>query len=76
MQRWFSRFSFGSEGLSCDVHDTFFPFGVHLNLGSWNTITLCPFQSSFSETFTGVMWSVLVNAVRDGMVNSPEHAAV
>ena len=76
MRRWFSKFSFGSDGPSWDVHETSSPLVEHFVFGSWKAITLWLFQSSFSDTFAGVMWSVLVNVVREGMVNSPECVAV
>ena len=73
MQRWFSRVSFGADGMSWDAQDTSLPLVEHFVFGSWKAITLGPFQFS---TFVGVMWSVSVNEVRDGTVNLPEWVVV
>ena len=76
MWRWFSGLSFRSDGLAWDVHNTSLLLVKHFVFGSWKAITLWLYRSTFSQTFAGVMWSVLVNAVREGMVNLPEHALV
>ena len=74
--RWFSKKFCGSDGPSWNVQETSSLSAEHLVLGSWKAITLCPLWSSFLHTLARVMWSMLVNVVRDGMVNSPECAAM
>ena len=68
MWRWFSRFSFRSDGLSWDAHNTSSLLVKHFVFGSWKAITVWLLQSSFTQAFAGVMWSVLMNVVREGTV--------